>query len=87
MIQLTRLNNQPMMVNSDLIKLVEKAPDTVLTLITGEKIIVSESVDVVLERIVAFRRSIISGLPPQFIDSTVTNPSAVRPPPPTAEKS
>ena len=41
MIQLTRLNNQPMMVNSDLIKLVEKAPDTVLTLITGEKIIVS----------------------------------------------
>jgi flagellar protein FlbD len=43
MIQLTRLNNQPLMVNSDMIKYVEKAPDTVLTLITGEKIIVLES--------------------------------------------
>ena len=37
MIQLTRLNNHPLIVNSDLIKLVETAPDTVLTLVTGEK--------------------------------------------------
>ncbi|MGH9741967.1 MAG: flagellar FlbD family protein [Candidatus Acidiferrum sp.] len=61
MIQLTRLNNQPLMVNSDLIKFVEKAPDTVLTLITGEKIIVLESADAVLQKIVAFRRSVLSG--------------------------
>ncbi len=37
MIKLTRLNNQPLVVNSDLIKCVENAPDTVLTLVTGEK--------------------------------------------------
>jgi flagellar protein FlbD len=61
MIQLTRLNNQPLMVNSDLIKFVEKAPDTVLTLVTGEKIVVLESVDQVLEKVVAFRRTILSG--------------------------
>ena len=71
MIQLTRLNNQPMMVNSDLIKFVEKAPDTVLTLVTGEKIIVSESVDVVLQRIIAFRRSIIPDPLPQTLGSAV----------------
>jgi len=61
MIQLTRLNNQPLMVNSDLIKFVERAPDTVLTLISGEKVIVLESAELVLDKIVAFRQRIISG--------------------------
>jgi flagellar protein FlbD len=61
MIQLTRLNKHPLMLNSDLIKLVEKAPDTVLTLIAGEKVIVLESCEVVLDKVIAFRQSIISG--------------------------
>ena len=43
MIQLTRLNNHPFLLNSDLIKWIENAPDTVLTLVTGEKVVVSES--------------------------------------------
>jgi flagellar protein FlbD len=68
MIQLTRLNNQPLMVNSDLIKFVEKAPDTVLTLVNGEKVIVLESAEAILEKIVAFRRSIMPGLMPQSAD-------------------
>ncbi len=62
MIKLTRLNNQPLVVNSDLIKSVENAPDTVLTLVTGEKIIVRETTEQVLERVVAFRRAILAGL-------------------------
>jgi flagellar protein FlbD len=61
MIQLARLNHQTFYVNSDLIKFVERAPDTVLTLITGEKIIVLESCDEVLARVVAFRRTIAAG--------------------------
>jgi flagellar protein FlbD len=65
MIQLTRLNNHPLVINSDLIKSIESAPDTVLTLVTGEKIIVLESVESVLEGIVEFRRRILSGLPIQ----------------------
>jgi len=76
MIQLTRLNNQPLMVNSDLIKFVEKAPDTVLTLITGEKVIVLESADVVLHKIVAFRQSIVSGPRLEPADPAPANPSA-----------
>ena len=36
-IQLTRLNGNPIALNSDLIKFVENAPDTVITLINGEK--------------------------------------------------
>jgi len=62
MIQLTRLNSQPLIVNSDLIKFIEKAPDTVLTLVTGEKVVVRETSDEVLDKIIGFRRSILSGL-------------------------
>lgn len=62
MIQLTRLNTHPISVNSDLIKFVEQAPDTVITLLNGEKIVVRESTQEVLERIIAFRRSVLQGL-------------------------
>ncbi len=61
MIQLTRLNNHPLIVNSDLIKFVEKAPDTVLTLVSGEKIVVLETSEQVLAKIVEFRRTILFG--------------------------
>jgi flagellar protein FlbD len=50
-------------VNSDLIKLVENAHDTVLTLITGEKIVVRERVEEVIDRVIAFRRSVLAGMP------------------------
>jgi flagellar protein FlbD len=62
MIRLTRLNNQTLTVNSDLIKFVEQSPDTLITLITGEKIVVRESAEEVLTRIIEFRRSILQGL-------------------------
>jgi flagellar protein FlbD len=62
MIQLTRLNNHVFSVNSDLIKFVEEAPDTVITLISGEKLIVRESADEVLKRVLEFRRSVLDGL-------------------------
>lgn len=62
MIQLTRLNNKPLLVNSDLIKFLEQSPDTLVTLITGEKIVVLEKPDEVLTRIVEFRRAVLQGL-------------------------
>jgi flagellar protein FlbD len=62
MIQLTRLNNQPLIVNCDLIKFIEKSPDTVLSLVTGEKIVVRETSDEVLQKIVAFRQAVLLGL-------------------------
>jgi flagellar protein FlbD len=73
MIQLTRLNNQPLMVNSDLIKFVERAPDTVLTLVTGEKIVVLESADLILEKIISFRKSILAGPILQSTESPAQN--------------
>ncbi|MGA8541191.1 MAG: flagellar FlbD family protein [Terriglobales bacterium] len=62
MIQLTRLNNHPLVVNSDLIKFVEQAPDTVITLVNGDKIVVRESAEDVLGRVVQFRRSVLQGI-------------------------
>ncbi len=60
MIQLTRLNNTRLAVNSDLIKYVEEAPDTVITLLNGEKLVVRETTEQVIERVRDFRRLILS---------------------------
>jgi flagellar protein FlbD len=59
MILLTRLNNRPLVVNSDMIKFIENTPDTVITLVSGEKIVVLETVAEVMEEIVNFRRRIV----------------------------
>jgi flagellar protein FlbD len=56
MIRLTRINHEPLILNSDLIEIIETTPDTVLTLTTSQKIVVLESPDDIVERIVQFRR-------------------------------
>ena len=61
MIQLTLLNHAPLVLNSDLIEHMEVTPDTVVTLTTGQKIVVLESAEEVVERVIEFRRSINSG--------------------------
>src|SRR3981081_4309634 len=61
-VPLPLLNNHPLVVNSDLIKFVEQSPDTVITLLSGEKIVVRESAPDVLERVVQFRRSVLQGV-------------------------
>ena len=62
MIHLTRLNNSTLTVNSDLIKFVEENPDTVITLVNGEKILVQEPVTEIVSRVVEFRRRTLMGL-------------------------
>ncbi len=62
MIWLTRLNNRPLVVNSDLIKFIENAPDTVITLVSGEKIVVLETAEEVINRIVDYRRRLRQSL-------------------------
>jgi len=55
MIELTRLNGNPLYVNGDLIKWAEAAPDTMLTLINGEKVVVRETCAEVVERMIRQR--------------------------------
>ncbi|MGH9723142.1 MAG: flagellar FlbD family protein, partial [Bryobacteraceae bacterium] len=59
MIRLTRLNHEPLVLNSDLIEHMEITPDTVITLTTGQKLMVQESADEVISRVIAFRRAIV----------------------------
>jgi len=75
MIQLTRLNNQPIVVNSDMIKFVENAHDTVLTLINGEKMIVREPTEDVIARIIEFRRAVLAGMPNPGVQPLPTSPT------------
>jgi flagellar protein FlbD len=62
MIELSRLNGNPMVLNSDLIKTAEASPDTMLTLITGEKLIVRESCAEVMERVLEYRASLLAAV-------------------------
>ena len=60
MIELTRLNGNSMVLNSDLIKTAEASPDTMLTLINGEKLIVRETIEEVVERVLAYRARLLA---------------------------
>jgi len=70
MIHLTRLNNQPLVVNADLVKFIENAPDTVITLLTGEKLVVRESVSEVLKRIGEFHDRFYRRVAPTVVFDT-----------------
>lgn len=59
MIYVTRLNHTPVVLNCDLIEHVETTPDTVISLTNGEKMMVLESADEIIERVVRFRRAIL----------------------------
>lgn len=59
MIELTRLNGHPIVVNCDLIRYAESSPDTVLTLVTGEKLIVREPAADVAQRTTQYRAAVL----------------------------
>jgi flagellar protein FlbD len=61
MIPLVRLDGSEVVVNAELIATVEKTPDTMLTLTTGHHIIVKQTVEEVVERVVQYRHRIQSG--------------------------
>jgi flagellar protein FlbD len=58
MISVTRLDDRRIVVNADLIKYVESTPDTIVTLTTGEKILVRETPDEVVRRVIEYGRQL-----------------------------
>jgi flagellar protein FlbD len=71
MIELTRLNGTRIVVNSDLIKTAEASPDTMLTLINGEKLIVREPCAEVTERVLEYRARLLAAVArhlPSWVD-------------------
>ena len=59
MIELTRLNGHPIVINAELIKFVEQNPDTVITLVTGDKMVVREAAPEVMHRVLTYRRNLL----------------------------
>lgn len=59
MIKLTRLNHVPLIVNADLIEHVEVTPDTVVALTNGQKFMVLESAEEVVEKVIQFRKALL----------------------------
>jgi flagellar protein FlbD len=55
MIKVKRLNGKEFVVNSDLILYVEETPDTVISLTTGQKFVVVETVDEIIDKVVEFK--------------------------------
>lgn len=58
MIALTRLNGHPLMINCDLIESLEETPDTVVTLVSGNKLVVRDKMRDVQQKIIDFKRKI-----------------------------
>jgi len=63
MIHLTRINHEPIVVNSDLIEHIDLKPDTILTMTTGQKFVVLETAEEIVGRVVQFRRSLDAAAP------------------------
>ena len=58
MIELTRLNDKKFFLNPHLIETIEETPDTVITLNSGQKYVVSERLDKITEMTIKYRRSL-----------------------------
>ena len=58
MILVTRLNGKRFALNPDLIERIEETPDTVVILIDGTKYLVTEPIEELVDRVVAFRAKV-----------------------------
>ena len=60
MIMITRLNGERFALNPDLIERAEESPDTVLTLVDGKHLMVTESLAEIIEAVRMDRASILA---------------------------
>ena len=58
MIKVTRLNHQEVVINAEHIEIVEANPDTVISLVSGKKMVVSESIDEIINRVIAYKKEV-----------------------------
>ena len=66
MIRLTELTDKEVVLNAELVQQIEATPDTIITLTSGKKMLVKESVDEVISAVLEYRRLIAAG--PNFSD-------------------
>ena len=64
MISTTRLNGKPLVINADLIRTVEENPDTTITLINGDRILVRDSMSAIVGKVIEYGRHLRQLVPP-----------------------
>lgn len=62
MIEVTKLNDMKLLVNAELIETVEETPDTVISFVTGKKIIVKESRQEIKNLVKLYRKEIFQNM-------------------------
>ena len=77
MIKLTRLDGEQFILNADLIRYVESRPDTFITLVSGERLVVTETMDEVLDRAVRYQQA-KHLIPPPATQTPVESVSSAR---------
>lgn len=55
MIELHRLDNSKMVINTDMIESIEEMPDTIITLSNGKKYIMRERAETIIKKIIRFK--------------------------------
>jgi flagellar protein FlbD len=65
MIKVSRLNGKEFVVNAELIQYLEETPDTVITLLNHEKVVVKEKLDEVIRRVIEYKRGLRMVVPLQ----------------------
>jgi flagellar protein FlbD len=55
MIKVTRINNKELVVNAELIESIEQTPDSIISLTTGKKFAVVETIDEIVEKVIRYR--------------------------------
>lgn len=58
MIRVTRMNGVEFVINAELVEFVESTPDTVITLTTGKKFVLKDSLDDVVDKVIAYRKAV-----------------------------
>ncbi|AFK86796.1 flagellar FlbD family protein [Thermoanaerobacterium saccharolyticum] len=59
MISVTKLNGDEFVVNADMIEFIEETPDTVISLISGKKVVVKEKKDDIIRKVIEYKRKIM----------------------------
>jgi flagellar protein FlbD len=63
MIEVTKLTGEKLIVNADLIESVESHPDTAIVMDNGKRIVIRESVEVIVNRAIEYQRQVRTGVP------------------------
>jgi flagellar protein FlbD len=58
-INVTKLNGDEFTVNADMIEFIEETPDTVISLISGKKVVVKEKKEEIIEKVIEYKRKIL----------------------------